>query len=753
MDHSLEERLLLNERLVASLLRERAGMASADDLALLHSAVAVSAAASPVEEEAPRIVPHLQEAAPRPDSVPPLPATVAWSPGEGYTAPIAPRAPRHRSAPAAEPSAAERWIAATMKATPGDWIARAGMALLLFGVAFLLKYSIDRGWVTPALRVGAGGAVGAALLVLGVRTHRGARPFSALFMGGGIGAWYMATFASYALYHLVPFPVAMTMMVATTLAAFGLALWSGVEVLAVVGALGGLGTPFVISTGSASAPGFVAYLSFILALTSGIYLTRRWRTTFAVGAVGTWMALATAQETLLRDSPAAARPALTVGYAAVLLAAWAVFLLPRAWPARFAADAEQAAHAWWSRRTGFSAERVAAAEAYLAATVPFFVVWSMLVGVWSLSTPDAGYLEAAFALAAAAVYAVVRLRHPALARAHAFSGALLGAAAIWALSRNAAEGVIAAAAYGTLLHAWAHRHALGRPLRLLAHGVLAVSALVILERAPFAPADVMMRLAVLTVAVCAYLVAAERVSGVRPQLRDAYRMGGHATAVLLVWVLCLPLLYFGGWLVVTLSAFAAGLVWLERRPEGAGVSGRSVDGVAAVGCQVLALFTVLAFCGDFGAGTYAWFNQRAAAEAALIASLALGAVLAGPGVRQSWLAGVGYGLWLLAAADQFDGLTGAAAFTTAAWAATGLALLLVALPRRMHTALRVAIATLGLVCAKLFLVDLANLDAIWRILLFIGVGAAFLAVSYYVRTAWLGEEPEAPAAAKVSLAE
>jgi uncharacterized membrane protein len=38
--------------------------------------------------------------------------------------------------------------------------------------------------------------------------------------------------------------------------------------------------------------------------------------------------------------------------------------------------------------------------------------------------------------------------------------------------------------------------------------------------------------------------------------------------------------------------------------------------------------------------------------------------------------------------------------------------------------------------AKLFLVDLAKLQAIWRVLLFMGFGAAFLALSYYFPSLW-----------------
>jgi hypothetical protein len=543
-------------------------------------------------------------------------------------------------------------------------------------------------------------------------------------------------------------------MAATTAAAFGLALWSGIETLAVVGALGGIGTPFLLSTGHVSVPAFVAYLLSILCWTSGVYLARRWRASFGVATVGTCVALMAALAALPAGGAAVtARTALTVGFGSVLLAGWGVFLLPRAWPARLPAPPrERAAHAWWAGLLGVSAERVRSVEGYLAVAAPFFVVWMSIGGVWELAPRAAGYLGLGVLGVTALAYAALRTRLPSLARAHAFAGAAAGAVSLALVSRNVPEAVMALALYGALLHACVRGEPLGRPTRLLAHAVMALTA-VAAARALATPGDFASRRALLSVALCAYAVAAERVSGVGRELRDGYRLAGHGFVALVLWALCAPLPYTGGWLAVSLAAFAAGLCWLERRPGPGAVQGRPVDGIAALAVHAAALVTVLGFCGVFGAGAYAWFNERAAAEMALVGSLAAGAVLAGAGRRRSWLAGVAYALWLLAAADQFAGLDAAAAFTTGAWAATGLVLLLAALRRHDQSAMRVALGTLGLVCAKLFLVDLASLDPVWRILVFIGVGAAFLAVSYSVRSAWLaGPAPEPDPPAGVSLA-
>jgi uncharacterized membrane protein len=45
-------------------------------------------------------------------------------------------------------------------------------------------------------------------------------------------------------------------------------------------------------------------------------------------------------------------------------------------------------------------------------------------------------------------------------------------------------------------------------------------------------------------------------------------------------------------------------------------------------------------------------------------------------------------------------------------------------------------ATLFIVAGKLFLVDLEEVEALWRVLLFVGFGGLFLSLSYYLQVLW-----------------
>jgi uncharacterized membrane protein len=54
----------------------------------------------------------------------------------------------------------------------GEWrLNMIGIGLLLFGVAFLFMFSVQRGWISAPMRAGFGLAFGVALLAIGLRAY------------------------------------------------------------------------------------------------------------------------------------------------------------------------------------------------------------------------------------------------------------------------------------------------------------------------------------------------------------------------------------------------------------------------------------------------------------------------------------------------------------------------------------------------------------------------------------------------------
>lgn len=168
------------------------------------------------------------------------------------------------------------------------WLNKVGVGLLLLGVAFLFKFSVDRGWLTPEVRVGIGLAIGMVLLGAGLKVYGERRAFGQVLLGGGIGAFYITGFAAFQLYALVAYPVAFAFMVAVTLLAFALSLRQDGMALALVGAAGGFGTPFVLYVGAGTLGGLVLYTCLVLVGTAAIYLYKGWRALLLFSAAAVW---------------------------------------------------------------------------------------------------------------------------------------------------------------------------------------------------------------------------------------------------------------------------------------------------------------------------------------------------------------------------------------------------------------------------------------------------------------------------------
>jgi uncharacterized membrane protein len=144
---------------------------------------------------------------------------------------------------------------------------RAGVVVLFFGVAFLLKLAAENAWVPIELRLAGVGAGGIALLGLGWRL-RGSRPLYALALqGGGVGILYLTVFAALRLYGLVPPGLAFAVLAVLAALTAALAVLQNAPVLAVLGTAGGFLAPVLTSTGQGS---HVALFSYYLVLNLGI---------------------------------------------------------------------------------------------------------------------------------------------------------------------------------------------------------------------------------------------------------------------------------------------------------------------------------------------------------------------------------------------------------------------------------------------------------------------------------------------------
>lgn len=158
-----------------------------------------------------------------------------------------------------------------------NWLIRIGVLVLVVGIGFFLKYSIDKGLLGPQARVAMCFLGGAGLLVGGVRLF--GRQYSLLgqgLAGAGLATLYFAVFAATNLFHLIPTLAGFALMAFVTFTAGFLAVRYQTVLLAVLGTLGGYLTPIMLSTGQHNDLGLFSYLLLLALGITGIAWRQRW---------------------------------------------------------------------------------------------------------------------------------------------------------------------------------------------------------------------------------------------------------------------------------------------------------------------------------------------------------------------------------------------------------------------------------------------------------------------------------------------
>ena len=166
------------------------------------------------------------------------------------------------------------------------FLSRVGIGFVLLALAFLLKLSFDRGWITPTIRLVMGAGTGVSLLVLGLRLEENRRRLAQVLLGGGVAAFYLVGYAGFRLYGLMPFWPALLVMTATTFLSYILSDRQDVPSLAVIGVSGGLATPFLLDAATGDPGSLASYASIVLLGAGAVQLHRGWFSLLAMIAIG-----------------------------------------------------------------------------------------------------------------------------------------------------------------------------------------------------------------------------------------------------------------------------------------------------------------------------------------------------------------------------------------------------------------------------------------------------------------------------------
>ena len=170
-------------------------------------------------------------------------------------------------------TAAKAWF------TTGNVPVMVGVVVALLGVAFFIKYAIDRQlFVFPMwARLSAVALFGLVLLGIGWRL-RDERPTYALGMqGGGLAILYLTTYAAFEFYDLLPATVAFAAMVVVTLGTGVAATVQDSRTLIVLGVAGGFLAPLLAATDAGSHIALFSYYAVLNAAILTIGWFKAWR--------------------------------------------------------------------------------------------------------------------------------------------------------------------------------------------------------------------------------------------------------------------------------------------------------------------------------------------------------------------------------------------------------------------------------------------------------------------------------------------
>jgi len=232
----------------------------------LERAVGIESASVAAEPEAPPSSP--------PASIPVPPASLS------DIAPIQQTHPR-----AASPVARETNLESRIGS---HWLNRIGIAAVLIGVSYFLKFAFDNNWIGPAGRVSIGLLAGIAVVVWSERFRsRGYTIFSYSLKAVGIGVLYLSLWAAFHVYSLIPSGVAFLAMLIVTAATATLAITQDAQVLAVFALTGGFSTPVLLSTGQNKELQLFSYVVLLDAATLALLAIKPWRRLLWLSYLGT----------------------------------------------------------------------------------------------------------------------------------------------------------------------------------------------------------------------------------------------------------------------------------------------------------------------------------------------------------------------------------------------------------------------------------------------------------------------------------
>ncbi len=155
-------------------------------------------------------------------------------------------------------------------------LSKVAITILVIGIAFFVKYAIDKEWINEIARVGIGILCGGIVLGFAHRLRKNFKAFSSVLVAGGIAIFYFTIGIAFHQYHLFNQTTAFLLMLFITGFSVFISVMYNRQELAVLSLIGGFSTPFMVSTGEGN---YLVLFTYILILDAGMLVLaylRKW---------------------------------------------------------------------------------------------------------------------------------------------------------------------------------------------------------------------------------------------------------------------------------------------------------------------------------------------------------------------------------------------------------------------------------------------------------------------------------------------
>lgn len=354
------------------------------------------------------------------------------------------------------------------------WLRWAGLGLVILAVSFLVSVALDRGWLTPVLRVAGALTIGTALYTTGILLRGRSAAFATSLQAAGATVAYLIIWAAFQTFDLIPIGVAAVGLLAIISLLFWEVFRHRDAALGVLATLGGFAIPFLLTAagnesvtrGTDTRP-ILAYLAVFVVLTAVVHYVLWWRAMLIAAVIGALTSLVivwTADHYLLGVHPRAAW--FTALFALAAIAYW---LVPELLSLLTRSDEREQPSSRFAKQVESELSRAPNLSGY-------FLIGTLMIAVdrlWQFNDTKNGILAIALAVVAAGVAFAVRSDRMRLL-VNGGLGAMLLAYGLAVLLDGEAQ-LIAFTLQAAIFHAVAQRSDSEAIVRIYAH-VLTVVA-------------------------------------------------------------------------------------------------------------------------------------------------------------------------------------------------------------------------------------------------------------------------------------